>query len=193
MEKDELRNRICSLDDNALEELLSQRDAYEPEAVDIAVQEAIDRQLIQSKDELRGARFTEKRHPKSLFPYLHREKQFQKVFGSLVRSLYLVALIPLIFGALKMVEMQQQQGLGMLGLGLLWIGLSIRMQKRKDARIPLLLMVIFVTGLMQFLLSRPEHLNWQLTDFLVLGIAALLVIYGLVYLRVLLARRQGKQ
>lgn len=193
MENEELKKRICSLDDTALEELLRQRDAYEPEAVDIAVQEAIDRQLIQSEEELKETRFTEKCHPKTLFPYLHHEKQFQKVFGSLVRSLYLVSLIPIILGALKIVEMKQQEGLGMLVLGLLWVGLSIRMQKKEDARIPFLLMVIFVAGLLQFLLTRPGHLNWQLADFLVLGIAVLLVIYGLLYLRVLLVRRQNKQ
>ncbi|MGQ7870392.1 hypothetical protein [Sunxiuqinia sp. sy24] len=193
MENEELKKRICSLDDAGLKRLLSLRDSYQPEAVEIAICEAIDRQLIESEEELQSKRFQEESHPKTLFPYLHHEKQFQKVFGSLIRTLYLVAVIPLIYGALKVVEAQQRDGLVMLGLGLLWIGLSIRMQKRQQAQIPFVLMGVFLVGLIHVFISRPSHLTWQVSDFVVLGIAVLLVFYLLSYLRVLLTRKQHKE
>nr|MBD3623171.1 hypothetical protein [Sunxiuqinia sp.] len=60
MENEELKNRITSLSDAELIELLKLRDSYQPEAVEFAVQEALRRQVIQSEVDLQSTRFQSK-------------------------------------------------------------------------------------------------------------------------------------
>lgn len=194
MENEELKNRITSLSDAELIELLKLRDSYQPEAVEFAVQEALRRQVIQSEVDLQSTRFQSKhRHAKTIFPHLNNEKQFQKVFSSLIRVLYLVAIIPFVFGVLNLIEPKVRDGLVLLGLGLLWAGLSVRLQMRQRAQTPLVLMVLLLFGLIRGFFSLKDLSGLQLTDLIVFGVAILLLTYVLVYIRVLLVRRQNNE
>jgi hypothetical protein len=191
MENEELKNRITSLSDDKLIELLKLRDSYQTEAVRIAVREAMSRQLIQSEDDLQSAKFQpDNGSSKTIFPYLNNETHFQKVFNSLIRILYLVAIIPVVFGALNLFEPDVRGGLVLLGLGLLWVGLSVRLHKQQHAQTPLVLMVLLLFGLVRAFFSLNDPSALQLTDLIVYGIAILLVTYVLVYLRVLLVRKK---
>ncbi len=194
MENEELKKRISSLGDAKLIELLKLRDSYQSEAVEFAVQEALKRQIIESEADLQSTRFQpEHRDTKTIFPHLNNEKQFQKVFNSLIRVLYLVAIIPLVFGALKLIEADVRDGLVLLGLGLLWVGLSVRLQKRQHAHTPLALMVLLLFGLTRVFFSLKDPSALQVTDLIVFGIATLLLIYVLIYIRVLLVRKKNNE
>jgi len=193
MEKDEFKKRIASLGDEDLIGLLRQRDAYQPEAADYAVQEAIERQIIQSEADLQSARFqaTSSGHSRTLFPNLNSENQFQKVFNSLIRILYLAAIAPLVFGVLNLIDGDYRGALLLLGVGLLWVGLSIRLQKQQNPRIPLVLLALFLLGLIRVLFTQVNYSALQIADLLVFGIAFLLFVYVLIYLRVLLVRKRA--
>ena len=94
MENENLEKRIRSLDDHGLIEVLKLRDSYQPEAVEFAIREAMDRGIITSGEDLELPRFRPDAYKKSLFPYLNEEKQFRRVFHSLVRLLYMVSVLP---------------------------------------------------------------------------------------------------
>lgn len=194
MGNNELKERICSLSNEELIKLLKLRESYQPEAVQIAIKEAIKRKLIQSEVDLTQEKFRpEKRKSKSLFPHLDNETHFLKVFTSLVRILYLIAIIPVIFGLLKLVEYQFFYGFILLGTGLLWIGLSLSLQKKKQSRIPWILLLIFV-GVVSFVLCQQiDSESYDLSDLPILTLAILLVFYVLTYLGVLLARQKNKE
>jgi len=190
MENEELKTRIGSLGDTELIELLKLRDSYQPEAVDFAIQEALRRQIIQSEADLQSAGFQpEHRYQKSIFPHLNPDNQFQKVFNSFMRILYLTAVAPLVFGVLNLLDGDHRGALLLLGLGLLWVGLSVRLQKQKNPQIPVVLLVLFLLGLTRVFFTQINFAALQIMDFVVFGIAFLLFIYVLVYLRVLLMRR----
>ncbi len=194
MENEELKNRITSLSDDQLIQLLKLRDSYQPEAVGFALQEAMSRQIIRSENDLQSAKFqSDSSRSKTIFPYLNDETQFQKVFSSLIRILYLVAVIPIVFGALNLLEGDVRGGLVLLGLGLLWGGLSVRLQKQQHAQTPLVLMVLLLFGLIRAFFSLNDPSLLQVTDLVVYGIAVLLLTYVLVYLRVLLVRKKNNE
>lgn len=192
MSYDELNERISSLSNDELLKLLKRRTQYESEAVDIAVREAKKRELIQSDDDLNTPDFQlEQTGVRSIFPYMENNQQFRKIFSSLIRLLYLFAILPLLFGVLKLIESQLVFGSMLIISGLLWLGLSVLLQKQKRSQIPLFLIVLFIVmlgGLLYFKLSLKSI---GLPDLLILAVGVLVVLYVLTYLRVLLVRREG--
>ena len=106
-----------------------------------------------------------------------------------MRILYLTAVAPLVFGVLNLLDGDHRGALLLLGLGLLWVGLSVRLQKQKNPQIPVVLLVLFLLGLTRVFFTQINFAALQIMDFVVFGIAFLLFIYVLVYLRVLLMRR----
>ena len=192
MSYDELNERISSLANDELVKLLKSKAQYEPEAVEIAVREAKKRELIQSDDDLNTPAFQlEQTGVRSIFPHMENNQQFRKIFSSLIRLLYLFAILPLLFGVLKLIESQLVFGSLLMVSGLLWLGLSVLLQKQKRSQIPLFLMVLFIVmlgGLLYFKLSLKFI---RLPDLLILTVGALIVLYVLTYLRVLLVRREG--
>jgi hypothetical protein len=191
MENEELKKRISSLSDAELIQLLKLRDSYQPEAVEFAVHEALKRQIIQSEGDLQSTIFQpEYRHGKTIFPHLSSQNQFQRVFSSLVRILYMAAILPLVFGALNLLDGDHRGALLLLGVGLLWVGLSIRLQKQLNPQIPVILLALFLLGLIRVFLTQISYEALQISDLIVFGIAFLLLVYVLVYLRVLLLRKK---
>ena len=193
MENENLQNRICSLNDSGLLELLKLRESYQDEAVTIAVAEAIKRGLISSEKDLDLPGFSStKSHSTSFFPKLNDESQFQKVFGSLIRVLYLTAVFPLIFGALKLVEGQMPYGLILLGIGLVWVILAMQIQKHKNPQIPLVMIAVFVAALVVVIFNKTVVSSIQGIDFVVYGLAIFGVLYILIFLHIMLSRRKGQ-
>ena len=194
MENQELEKRIRSRNDAELIEVLKLRDSYTPEAVEFAIDEALVRGLIASTEDLKLPRFqTDESSRKSLFPYLHEEKQFVRVFSSLTRLLYLIAVLPLIVGVLKLTDLHVVNAVSFLIIGGTWLLLSILTAKKKDPRLPLLLILVFFAGLALTLSDTYLLARLKLDDFVVIGIAVVVVLYVLLYLKLLLARRKRKE
>jgi hypothetical protein len=191
MENEEFKKRIGALSDEELIGLLRIRESYQEEAVAIALQEAITRGLVSSEKELEKPEFNAvKTYPKSIFPKLDTDAQFQKTFASLVRILYLIALVPLVFGVLGFVEGKMAQGIFLSLSGVLWILSAIQLQKQKDRRMPIVLMFIFLATIAFISIRQPEVFSFQLKDLFVYGLLFFGILYILVYLRILLSGRK---
>lgn len=189
MENENLENRIRGLSNEELIELLKLRESYQPEAAEYGIAEALLRGLIKSEDDLDLPEFQlDERHQKSLFPHLNTTIQFQKVFNSLVRILYFSAIIPLLFGVLKLIEGDILFAILLLSLGGLWVFLSMHLQKKKNPVIPLFLVAIFLIGLGFILFGRGLLETLELADLLVVALALITELYVLMYLRILSIR-----
>ena len=194
MENVNLDERIRSLSDDDLVELLKMRDHYQSEAVAIAIEDALNRGIIFSEQDLEMPKFQpDQSHSRSLFPHLNKEHQFQKVFTSLIRVLYLIAILPMLFGVLKLVEYELPFGISLLVLGLAWVFLCIWLQKNKNSQIPWMLAGIFSIGVGVVFYNQTIVSTLNLTDHFVIGLAVILVFYILTYLQVLTNRRKDKK
>ena len=194
MENENLETRIRKLSNEELIELLKLREMYQPEAVGYGIAEALLRGLIKSEDDLELPNFQpDERHQKSLFPHLNTTTQFQKVFTSMIRILYFSAIIPLLFGILKLIEGDIPFAVTLLGLGGLWVGLSILLEKKKKPVIPWGLMLIFFLciGAVMFKIEVVSTLDF--TDFIVILLATITELYILIYLRILTLRREKRK
>lgn len=191
MENENLEKRIRSLNDADLLQVLKLRDSYTPEAATIAIEEALSRGLIGSEEDLEQAQFQPDATPgKSIFPYLNEKKQFQRVFSSLIRLLYLVAVLPLLFGVLMLTDHQFVNAVSFLVVGGAWLTFSVLANKYKDSRFPLVLILVLLSGIALTLSDNYLLTRLHLTDFVVIGLAIAIMIYILLYLRVLLVRRK---
>lgn len=191
MENENLEKRIRSLNDADLLQVLKLRDSYTPEAATIAIEEALSRGLIGSEEDLEQAQFQpDATHRKSIFPYLNEKKQFQRVFSSLIRLLYLVAVLPLLFGVLMLTDHQFVNAVSFLVVGGAWLTFSVLANKYKDSRFPLVLILVLLSGIALTLSDNYLLTRLHLTDFVVIGLAIAIMIYILLYLRVLLVRRK---
>ena len=194
MENEDLKSRICSLDDEALLELLQLRRSYREDAVAIALQEAKERGLISSEKDLeKPGVIPAKIHKKSLFPILDTENQFRKTVNSMARILYLFTVVPLGFGVLKLAENQMGPGILLLAGGIFWVISVIRLQKQKDPRMPIVLIFLFFAGVAFLLTGQPQRWSFQSKDLFVYGLLFFGLLYLLLYLRILLLRNKRQQ
>ncbi|HKJ43970.1 MAG TPA: hypothetical protein VKA27_17875 [Sunxiuqinia sp.] len=193
MENESLVNKIRKLNNEELIELLKLRDLYQPEAVEIGIAESLLRGIIQSEEDLKLPRFQpDERHKKSLFPHLNSASQFEKAFNSMIRILYFTAIIPLLFGILKFIEGDIVFSVTLLGLGGLWVYLSIQLQKKKHPGIPWALIVVFLLGIGSVLTKMEVSSTLELEDFIVIALAFITELYVLLYIRILTIR-EGKK
>lgn len=193
MDKKVLEERIYSLSDDDLVELLQLRELYQEEAVRIAIQEALKKGIISTEEELDLPKFSASQKPsKSFFPRLEKEIHFQKVFNSLIRVLYLISVIPITLGLLQLVDHQTLIGFLLLSGGLSWVFLSRAVQKHKNDQLPLILLILFFTGLTFVVFKEPITKNFSSTDYIISGIMTGLILYILIYLRILLTRKKNK-
>ena len=190
MENTDLKEKICSLKDEELIILLQQRNGYRKEAIEIAIQEAQNRKIIDSEEDLKTQRFQPvPKPPRSFFPHLSTENQVTKIFTSLIRILYLIAIIPIFFGALKIIESQILDGIFLISSAALWIGISVLLQKKPSIQLPFILAIIFSIVVAFTFYRESFSIYFKLSDWIVVSIAISLVLYILGYLYVLQNRR----
>lgn len=194
MENMELKERIGNLTDEALIDLLRQRNAYEPVAVEVAIEEAIKRGVLQSEADLDLAQFVvSEKSAKSIFPHLTTALQFSKVFSSLTRMLYLIAVVPLVIGLLELTESNFNEAAFLLLIGGSWLTLSVLLARQKKAVFAFALLGILVVALGYMALQKMAFSGLQLADWVVYATGILLIVYVLSYLAVLVNRYQREK
>ena len=169
--------------DDEILSVLKKRDHYQKAAVEVAVQEAIQRGIINSEQDLLSAEFKVAPMPFTLFPKIENEKSRLKTLKSMGRSLLIMGAVPSIWGALKIYRGHLFEGLGLLILGLIWMSVSFQMMKTASSRGINVLLVIFAAAV--FYVSRLLWANafTTVTDVFIALLFCLLVLYGLLYRR----------
>lgn len=177
----ELKYRDYS--DDEIIAVLKKRDHYQKAAVEIAVQEAIQRGIVQSEQDLLSAEFNVKPMPFTLFPKIENEKVRLKTLKSMSRSLLILGSVPTIWGALKIYRGRLYEGLILLVLGLIWMFVSFQMMKNANSKGLFVLLLIYLAAVFYVSQLLWANIFTSAPDIFISAIFCLLILYGLLYLR----------
>lgn len=176
-------------DDQILEILRNHKD-YQETAVNAAVKIAVERELIHSEQDLFAPEFQNSRIKGfSFFPVITNTYHQKQLTGSIFRFLYILSLVPVIYGFLKYAEGQINQTILGVSIGLIWFVLAFLLQKtqRKVILIPQFLLLVFI---LIFVGNRAiNHESLKIIDLVMLIIGTLLPAYLLVYLKKLIGHK----
>lgn len=178
-----LKELINKQTNDEILDILKKRKHYQPEAVDIAVEEAIERKLIHSEQDLVNPEFRTEPLTRSLFPTIEKEENKKKIRKSLGRNLLIAALLPVIFGFKQFNVGNTAEGIGLFVFALIWGGLSAQIMRQGgkrnvDALLGLSILSLGYVGI--YLQSTVQFSNF---DHFVVIAFFLLVLYGLFFLR----------
>ena len=169
--------------DEQILEILKKREHYQPEAVDVAVKEAISRKLIHSEQDLFSPEFSPEPLKRKLIPEIHREKNKNRIRKSLGRSLLIAGVLPLIFGFVRYNSGQLFEGIGILVFGLTWIFLSAQIIRKGSKSVIHLLLGIAFASLIYVGYLFADSKSVIFMDAFIIAVLYLLVFYGLFFVR----------
>ncbi len=181
-EKPDFRVLIPGYSDDKILEILKKRKHYQPEAAQLAVEEAIKRGIIHSEQDLFAEDFKEKPLETSVFPKIEDKNTVRRIRRSIARMLMLVGLIPIIYGIVKLSENLTPQNGAMVLLGVLWIYLSVEIFRKMNKNFVIILFfllsasALYMTGI--FMTSE----NLVFMDIFAAVMFYLLFGYGLLFL-----------
>jgi len=188
-DKMNLYERYSNYTDSQILEILKRHKDYQEAAVDLAVKIAIERQLINSGQDLLAPEFQNRKSSGfSLFPEISSGYHRERLIGSIFRFLYLVSLLPLAYGILNYAKGEMLQTLLGVGVGLIWFLLSLLLDKTRKlvVFVPLFVLLFSVSLIIGIKIFEKEPL--LLLDFAMLLIGTLLPFYLLMYLKKLIGQ-----
>jgi len=175
--------------DEQILEILRFNSDYQEIAVEAAVKIAIDRKLIHSKQDLLGPEFRKSiSTKKTLFPTISNDYHRDRLIGSIFRLMFLITVLPIGYGILYYSKGEINQAVYGLGIGLFWLFLCFIFRKTKQKLVLMLLfmLIIGVSSAIGFRIFSKEVL--QIMDVIILVIGTLLMLYLLLYLKVLVRK-----
>lgn len=173
-------------------EILRTHKDFQDQAVTAAVKIAIERQLIHSEQDLMSPEFQyTKIDGFTIFPVITNVYHQGRLISSIFRFLYILSLIPFIYGIMKYAEGNLNQTILGTTAGIAWFSLSLLLNKTRKLifntiLIILLLVITFSIGIRTF--SVDSH---RFMDLVMLLIGFLLSAYFLLYLRKLLSQNHN--
>ena len=172
--------------DEQILEVLRKREYYQPEAVDIAVKEAIERKLIHSEQDLFSPEFSAGPLKTKIIPDIVREKNKKRIRKSLGRSLLIAGVLPLIFGFVQYNTGNIPEGIILLVFGLLWMFLSSQIiRKGNKTIINVLLGTAFASIIyVGYLFVNSNSVIFM--DVFITAVVYLIIFYGLFFIRKLI-------
>lgn len=177
--------------DTQILEILRNHKDYQEAAVNAAVKIAVERKLIHSEQDLLAPEFqTSRIKGFNMFPEISNAYHKKQLTGSIFRFLYMISLIPVIYGFLKYAEGQTDQTILGAGIGLIWFILSFLLQKtrRKVFLIPQFLLLACILVFVGITAINYESL--KILDLVMLIIGILLPSYLLLYVNKLIGKEK---
>ncbi|MBV5314516.1 MAG: hypothetical protein JZU47_14545 [Prolixibacteraceae bacterium] len=184
-----LYERYSTYTDIQIIEILKKHKDYQETAVDAAVKIAIERKLINSDQDLLAPEYQNtKSSGFTLFPEINNEYHLQRLVGSIFRFLYLLALLPAIYGILNYAKGELNQTFLGVGVGLIWFSLSILLNKTRKFIVFIFLFVLLfvVSAITGYIIFKQQ--TFQIIDIVMLLVGTLLPLYLLLYLRKLILK-----
>lgn len=181
--KSNLQEIINKHTDEQIREILKKRTYYQPEAVEIAVQEAIDRELIHSEQDLFSPEFSADPLKPKLIPEIQREKNRNRIRKSLGRSLLIAGVLPLILGFIQYNNNRMIEGGALLVFGLGWMFLSARIIRKGSAKTVGVMLLSAVLSLFYVVYLFAESKSAIFMDVFIAATIYFLLFYGLFFIR----------
>jgi len=191
-ERTHFRDRYSEYSDTQILEILKNHKNYQTIAVEEAVKIAVERQLINSEQDLFGPDFQQsKTFGFTIFPEISTPFHRERMIGSIFRFVYLMSLLPLIYGTLKYAEGQMDQTYLGWGTGVVWFALSLILNKTRKQVVflPLLIILFSVSAVVFVRILKAE--SFIFLDLAIWIIATLLPLFFILYLRKLLRSIQN--
>jgi len=180
-------NRYTAYTDIQILEILRNHKDYRESAKNAAVQIAIERKIINSEQDLLSPEYQNVKIFKfSIFPEIKNAYHLQRLAGSIFRFLYVMALVPIIYGFLKYGEGLIDQAYLGVGIGVLWFSFALLLQNtRKPIFFFLLFSMLLILSIFAgFKIFTSE--NYLIMDLVMLFIGILLPSYLMIYLKKLI-------
>ncbi len=176
--------RYLTFSDSQIKEVLRNHKNYQEAAVNAAVKIAIERQLIYSEQDLLAPEYQyQPSFNRSIFPVVTDEYQHKKIVASIFRILFLLALVPIVFGALKYYEGQVDMAYPGIALGFLWAFLTYLLQRTVKNAVLVLMITIVILVFFGFGYRLFLQETYRALDALILIVGTLLPLYFLFYLK----------
>lgn len=182
--------RYSNLSDEQLLDILRNQKDYQENARNAAVKIAIERQLINSEDDLFSSEFQHTNESKmTAFPTVENELHAKRLTGSIFRVLFIISVIPLIYASLKFVGgMINQAILGGIA-GIMWISGIFLLKKTRNTLYLIPLFGLLILAASYTALQIIELKAVKISDVFVLILGTLLVAYFLFYAKLLIKKQ----
>ncbi len=189
-DKESLKERFDQYTDEQLMDVLRCHKDYQEQAVEVAVEIAIERKLIFSRQDLFSEEFNQTQtSPKKFFPLLS-ERQSAKMLTGLFRIFYLITSIPLVFTILSFAE-GNVLSIILWGVGTLaWGGVTLLTERKQEAWLVSLLAALFLFFHIIYVISVRYTFKPGVVNMIVYLMAVLLFFYLVGYLYILLHRKE---
>jgi hypothetical protein len=113
---------FMEMEDQQLIVVLKKRNLYQEEAAQMAIREALRRNLIESEKDLYAKEFSHEPLRTRLFPKIEKQVNRNKIRKSVARGLFLAGLLPVIWGMVRINAGFSGEGTLLFGFGLVWMG-----------------------------------------------------------------------
>lgn len=173
---------IPEYNDDEILEILKKRKYYQEEAVNIALEEALNRGLIQTEQDLFEEDFRPEPLKFRIFPKIEDEKNKNKIRKSIARSTLITGIIPLIWGFLLINAEKNIEGGIFLLAGICWIYFASGLIRKYNQKI---LNTLFVITALSFIVVLYELFTMrtkQFMDFFIVAVLYGLLTYGLLFI-----------
>lgn len=186
----DFRSRYVNYTDAQILEILKNKKGYQENARNAAIEIAVERQLINSGQDLLSPEFQNSKDASfTLFPQSGNIYQHKKLTGSIFRSLYILSLLPILYGVLKYSDGSIDLSIWGVSTGLVWLLLVVLLKRTQKPLILVpLFVILFLVGSAICIKIASVH-PARIFDFVVLIIALLLSIYFLIFAKKLIQNK----
>lgn len=186
-DKEHLYERYSNYTDKQILVILQNHNNYQTEAVDCAVKIAVERGLINSEQDLYAPEYQQSKPVKfSLFPISTDVYQQQRLAASILRFLYVLSLVPIIYGFLKYGEGQLVYTVIGFCVGLSWFSLCFWLKKTRKTIVVYFLLSLFLLVLSVIGVKLLTVDSLKAIDVFMYIVGFVLPVYLLLLLRKLL-------
>lgn len=179
----DFKARYAEFSDAEILNILKKRKHYQPEAVNVAIEEAILRGLIHSEQDLFSEEFREEQLKSSIFPNIENETARAKTRKSIARSLLIIGVVPTIWGGINFYRTEKFENIALLLLGALWIFASFQLMKKPGKQTLNLMFLMLIAAFAYFIKLLTSLVGITFFDVFFAIITGLLILYGLLFYR----------
>jgi hypothetical protein len=174
--------KVRELEDGQLKDILKKRKLYQEAAAKAAIQEAINRSIISSEEDLYGPEYRHEPLKPKLFPKIENPVLKNKIRKSLSRGILLAGILPTIWGMVRLNAGYSAEGIVLISFGVLWIGVSaalIRSFSMTAVRFHFALAIMSVVYVVRWIILSSQI---QYMDIFVITVIYVLLMYGLFFI-----------
>lgn len=187
-DRESLFERFEQYTDDQLMEVLRNYKHYQDQAIEVAVEIALKRELIHSRQDLFSPEFNGVTpRPRKIFPLLDAN-QTTKMLRSTLRIIYLITIVPLIFTVLNLKNGDFLQIILWGAVTVAWLLVTRIIEKKRIAGLVFFLYAFFFCFHVIYFSGYRYSFKPGITDLIVYLIPVLVFFYLLNYLYVLLRR-----